>query len=363
MKKLLLTAGIAILATACKEKIPVYTVQQRTLNEAVYASGEIMPQAYYFLKSNSADLLLQVKVKEGDAVNRDQVLAVLGTPSQLTQSDILHRQVALAGRNAEEGSATLNELKERIEQARQKYEADNLNAARYTDLAKDKAVAEKDAEQTRLEAANSLHTYRSLQQQYLAQKNALADKLLQTREQLAANNQVREGKVLKSPVDGSVFKVYLKEGELAPLNDPVMMIGLPGKFKLELLVDERDISKIKTGQKVYFETDVYAGKQFAATINKIIPVLQKESRSFQVEAAVLDSNAFYPQSSVEANIIIRENIRALMIPADYLLKGDSVYLQQGKEWRKTHITTHTKSGEWVEITGGLQAGDIIAKKE
>jgi len=174
MRKLLLTAGIAILATACKEKIPVYTVQQRTLNEAVYASGEIMPQAYYFLKFNSADLLLQVKVKEGDAVNRDQVLAVLGTPSQLTQSDILHRQVALAGSNAEDGSATLNELKERIEQARQKYEADNLNAARYTDLAKDKAVSEKDAEQTRLEAANSLHAYRSLQQQYLAQKNALA---------------------------------------------------------------------------------------------------------------------------------------------------------------------------------------------
>lgn len=363
MRKLLLIAGMAILVTACKDKTPVYTVQRRTLNEAVYASGEIMPGAYYFLKSNSTDLLLQMKVKEGDAVTRNQVLAVLGTPSEQIQADILQRQVALAGHNANDGSAALNELQERIEQAKQQYEADAINAARYTDLAKDKAVSEKEAEQARLQAAGSLRTYKALQQQYLAQKNTLADKLLQTREQLAANNQVREGKVLKSPVDGSVFKIYGKKGELVPLNSPVLMIGLPGTFKLELLVDERDIAKIRTGQKVYFETDVYAGKQFAATINKIIPVLQKESRSFQVEAAVLDSSTFYPQSSVEANIIIRENVPALMIPADYLLKGDSVYLQQGKELRRIHIGTHTKSGDWIEVTSGLQPGDIIAKKE
>lgn len=363
MKKLLIIAGIGALSIACKKKTATHTVQQRTLNEAVYASGEIMPQAYYFLKSNSADLLLQLKVKEGDAVSRNEVLAILGTPGQLTELDIRHSQVALAGSNAADGSAALNELKEKITQAQQQYEQDAVNAARYTDLAKDKAVSEKDAEQKRLDAANSLRNYHALQQQLLAQKNELTDKLLQSRQQLSASQQIREGKELKSPVDGSVYKAYLKEGELAELNKPVLLVGLPGKFKLELLVDERDISKIKIGQKVYFETDVYAGKQFTATINKMIPVLQKESRSFQVEAAVLDSNTFYPQSSVEANIVIRENISALMIPSDYLLKGDSVYLQQEKTLHKTAISTRAKNGDWVEVTAGLHAGDIIAKKE
>ncbi|MGO4291679.1 efflux RND transporter periplasmic adaptor subunit [Chitinophaga sp. RAB17] len=363
MKKLLIIAGIAALAIACKKKTATYTVQQRSLNEAVYASGEIMPQAYYFLKSNSTDLLLQLKVKEGDTISKNEVQAVLGTPGQLTELDIRHSQVTLAGSNAADGSAPLNELKEKIAQAQQQYEQDAVNAARYTDLAKDKAVSEKDAEQKRLDAANSLRNYQSLQQRYLAQKNELTDKLLQSRQQFVASQQVREGKVLKSPVNGSVFKVYPKEGELVELNSPVLLVGLPGKFKLELLVDERDISKIKTGQKVYFETDVYPGKQFTASIDKIIPVLQKESRSFQVEAAVQDSNTFYPQSSVEANIVIRENITALMIPSDYLLKGDSIYLQQGKALQKAAISTRARNGDWVEVTAGLHAGDIIAKKE
>ncbi|MGO4291749.1 efflux RND transporter periplasmic adaptor subunit [Chitinophaga sp. RAB17] len=363
MKKLLIIATIASLAIACKKKNITWTVQSRNMNEAVYASGAVMPQAYYFLKSNSTDLLLQLKVKEGDTVSKNQVLAVLGTPGQLTELDIRHSQVALAGSNAADGSATLNELKEKIAQAQQQYEQDAVNAARYTDLAKDKAVSEKDAEQKRLDAANSLRNYQSLQQRYLAQKNELTDKLLQSRQQFAASQQVREGKVLKSPVDGSVFKVYPKEGELVELNSPVLLVGLPGKFKLELLVDERDISKINIGQKVYFETDVYAGKQFTATINKIVPLLQKESRSFQVEAAVTDNHTFYPQSSVEANIIIRENVSALMIPSDFLLKGDSVYLQQGRELQKTGIVSGAKNGNWIEVKSGLHAGDIIAKKE
>lgn len=363
MKKCLIIAGIAAMAISCKKKAITYTVQQRTMNEAVYASGEVMPEAYFFLKSNSADLLLKVMVKEGDTVHKNEVVAMLGTPSQLTQVDILNSQVALAGRNAGEGSATLNELKSRIDLARQKKEQDAVNAERYTSLAKNKAVSEKDAEQARIQAASSLTEYNALQQQYAAQKNDLSDKLLQARQLLAATTQTREGKVLKSPVNGTVFKVYLKEGELAQLNDPVLMVGLPGQFKLELLVDERDISKIRLGQKVYFETDVYNNKQFAATVNKIVPLLQKESRSFQVEAAVADTITFYPQSSVEANILIRENVKALMIPGDYVLKGDSVYVQKGKELQKTAIATGAKNGNWIEVKAGLQAGDVIAKKE
>lgn len=359
MKNRLIIAGIAMVATACKEKTTTYTVQARTLNEAVYASGEIMPAVYYFLKSNNADLLLRLNVKEGDAITRNQTLATLGTPAQLTQLNLLQQQVTLAANHA----APLNELQEKIAQAQQQYEQDAINATRYTDLANAKAIPEKDAEQKRLDAANSLHQWKALQQQYLAQKNDLAGKLLQSREQLAANSQIHEGKELKSPMDGSVFRVYVKEGELAALNSPLLLVGLPGKFKLELLVDERDISKIKTAQKVYFETAVYPGKQFRGTINKIIPVLQKESRSFQVEAAVDDSSAFYPQSSVEANIVIREKVTALMIPADYLLKGDSVYLQQGKTLQKIPVGTGARDGNWIEITNGLQKDNIIAKKD
>lgn len=356
-------AGIAMMAIACKKKTQHYTVQTRMISDAVYASGEIMPESYHFLKSNSADLLLKMLVTEGDSIRSNQEVAILGTPSQLTQLNLLSKQATLAERNTSSNAAALMELQENIALAKTKHEQDLINATRYTELASTQAVSAKDAEQARLQASQSATSYQALQQQYRTKKNELDEKSLQVQQQLAAIAQSREGKVLKSPVDGRVFKVYLKEGDLAPLNEPVAMIGTPGHFKLELLVDERDISRIATGQTVYFETEVYNNQQFSATISKIIPLLQKESRSFQVEATVTDKRTFYPQSSVEANIIVRDSVRALVIPAAYLLKGDSVYLQQPGGLRKTAVTTGVKNDNWIEIKQGLKAGDVIAQNE
>lgn len=351
---------LAVAITSCKDKAETYTVKEQSLNEAVYASGEIMPAEYHFLKSGSTDLL-KIMVKEGDLVTQGQVLAILGTQSENNQLEILNRQVELASQNAGSNSATLQELDSKIELAQQKYEQDQLNANRYTELSKDKAVSEKDAEQTRLQAKTSLAEYRNLEQQYKAQKNELSANLLNARQQLELLNQSREGKVLTSPVNGKVFRVNFEEGELVQSGQPVLMVGIENDFKLELLVDERDISKIKSGQRVFFETDAYEGKQFEARISKITPVLQKVNRSFMVEAEVVSKEVFYPQSSVEANIVIQSNTQALVIPSEYLLLGDSVAVQKDNGFQKTKVVTSIKDGNWVALQSGLKAGDIIAK--
>jgi multidrug efflux pump subunit AcrA (membrane-fusion protein) len=143
-----------------------------------------------------------------------------------------------------------------------------------------------------------------------------------------------------------------------------MLIGSPDRYKLELLVDERDIGKIRPGQKVFFETDAFKGEQFEAVITGIDPVLQRKTRSFKVEASVAESSrSFYPQSSVEANIMIREKATALMIPSDYLLKGDSVLFQSVKgEVMKIKVSAGIWNDDCIEITGGLKAGDMILKE-
>lgn len=65
-----------------------------------------------------------------------------------------------------------------------------------------------------------------------------------------------------------------KSGESVNPDDVILLIGTKNAFKLDLLVDERDIQKIKTGQQVFFETDVYPDKHFSATISRISPLLQ-----------------------------------------------------------------------------------------
>ncbi len=364
IKEIIGVAFFACIAASCNDTNETYTVTEQTINEAVYASGELFPKEYHIIKSGFPDRILEIPVKEGDIVSKGAVLLVLGTPADDNRLSVLNNQAALAKENMQDNSATLTALQQKITLAKQQYEHDVRNANRYKELLQTQAVSQKDAEQAALSAETSLSDYKNLQQQYIAQKNELTNRLLDVERQLTEARRTQEEKVLTSRIAGKVYNINFKTGELIGADAPIMLIGSPHRYKLELLIDERDINKIMLGQKVFFETDAFKGEAFEAVITKIDPVLQKENRNFKVEARVESTQNFYPQSSVEANIIIREKATALMIPPDYLLKGDSVLFQSAKgEVSKIKVSTGIRNDDFIEIANGLKVGDIIQKEQ
>ncbi|MDR2680101.1 MAG: efflux RND transporter periplasmic adaptor subunit [Tannerella sp.] len=364
IKDVIVIACFACLAASCSNTGETCTVAEQTFNEAVYASGELFPETCHILKSGVPDRILKLAVKEGDNVRQGDVLVVLGTPADSGQIALLESLAAIAKSNARENSATLSEIRQKIALAQQQYEHDERNAGRYRELLNIQAVSRKETEQSVMIAEKSRAGYNGLQQQYIAQKSRLANQLLEAENRLAEARRSQQAKELTSPVSGRIYSINFKEGELAASNEAILMIGSPDRYRLELSVDERDINKIGLGQKVFFETDAFAGRQFEAVVVKINPVLQKETRNFNVEATVESNGIFYPQSSVEAGIVIRERAKALMIPSDYLLQGDSVLLQSSiKEARKIKVTTGIRNDNCVEIINGLKTGDIILKKQ
>jgi HlyD family secretion protein len=364
MKKIyvLILAGLAALSS-CKKEPATFKVATRPVNEAVYASGEIMPEAYELIKATSSQRVLQILVKQGEQVQRGQVLAVLGQPSQNTQLGILNEQLRLARKNASDSSARSLELRQKAVLAKQQYDLDLAEAKKYQELSADKAVPEQEAGRRTMKAQESLAEYKNLQFQYEALLNDQKEKVLSVSQQLAELRQLRETNVLTSSIDGKVFSIYLTEGSTAAAGEPVLLTGSASRFKLELLVDERDIAQVKLGQKVIFETDAFEGKQFTATVTKIVPVIQKENRSFKVEAEVEGTGSFFPQSSVEANILIREQKDALAIPGAFLQPGDSVYTA-GSDGKilKRKVRAGVRNGQWIEIRHGLKAGELIYEK-
>ncbi len=355
---------VACIAASCSDTSETYIVTEQIFNEAVYASGELLPEEYHIIKSGFPDRILEIPVKEGDSVSKGMFLLEEEPPADDNRLSVLGNQVALAEENMRDNSATLTALQQKIALAKQQYEHDARNANRYKELLQTQAVSQKDAEQAALSAETSLSDYKGLQQQYIAQKNELANRLLDAERQLTEARRTQEEKVLTSRIAGKVYNINFKTGEFVGTDVPIMLIGSPNMYKLELLVDERDINKIKLGQKVFFETDAFKGELFEAVVTKIDPVLQKETRNFKVEARVECARNFYPQSSVEANIIIREKAIALMIPSDYLLKGDSVLFQSAKgEATKIRVSAGIRNDHFIEITNGLKAGDIIHKEQ
>lgn len=62
-----------------------------------------------------------------------------------------------------------------------------------------------------------------------------------------------------APVAGSVHQIYFREGEMVPLQRPVLSILPPGNMKVRFFVPETDLPKLSIGQDVRVTCDGCAG--------------------------------------------------------------------------------------------------------
>ncbi|MCD8194372.1 MAG: HlyD family efflux transporter periplasmic adaptor subunit [Tannerellaceae bacterium] len=360
MKKIISILLLAVFFYSCKQTGESHTVGEYIINEAVYASGEVYPTQYYFLKSSKTAPILRILVKEGDYVSAGDILVVMGSTDETEKIRLSANQVAIARENANGNSAILNEIQAKIDIAQQEYQQDKTNAIRYQVLAEDKAVSVQEAESKLLAAERSLAKVYALKEQYTATQNRLNNQLLTTELQLADVSRQYNDNAIRSNISGKVYSIFKEEGEITESESPILMVGVDNAFKLELSIDERDISKITTGQKVYFESNTYPGKQYEAFISKIDPVMRKDTRYFKVEALISDSTFFFPHSSAEASIIIRENANVILIPFGYL-NGDNICLLSKPEKVMVPVKTGIRINDLIEIKTGVLAGDTILK--
>ena len=134
------------------------------------------------------------------------------------------------------------------------------------------------------------------------------------------------------------------------------MVGRRDTFLVELLVDEVDVVRVKTGQTALISLDAYGDRVFEAVVDKIYPQKDARNQTFKVEARFnTPPETLYPGLSGEANIVIARREEVLTIPRSYLVGKDSVLTPDGL--RK--VTTGLQTLERVEITSGLEPGSQL----
>lgn len=353
----------AVFLSSCSQDKSPLTVQKETINQAVYASGEILPNPYAFVQAASNDVISYIAVKIGDVVKEGDIVAFLGAVEHDQQLTVLRKQLEIAKATANLNSPVLNEFRQKIDAAKSRYDLDKKNAERYIKLASTAAVSQKEADDFRLQAEISRLEYVKSKEQYTAKINELSGHKLEIENFVAQANTALKGRILRSKISGKVLSIPKRAGESVRSGENIMLIGNDASFQLKLLIDERDIHKVKAGQKVAFETDAYPNQVFHARLGKIDALINTELRSVKAEAMIDGRTFFYPQSAVEANIMIKEKQKALLIPADYLFAGDTVLMKEGKNIQKKKVLPGLRIGTKVEISKGIEAGDVIYKNK
>lgn len=355
MRPFIIIAVAGLLLGACQSEQPTIRPEYRKLTSAVYASGSIEPVDHYQVFAPKAGILHEKLVEEGEMVAAGEPLFIISQDAASLQLASARDRLATARRNAAPQSALLRDARLQVDQAREKYQQDSIDYQRQQNLLDKQATSLRAVEQARLAFIASRSAYQSARAKLEQTRQNLWDQLEEARIQYQLAAEEQGNTIVKSRMAGRVYQTHIKEGEMVSPNQPLAVLGHANAFYLELIVDERDIAKVKPGMQVLFSSDILSDSILQAEVSKIYPYMNEEDRSFRVDARITkDGLTLYDGASVEANIIIDQKERALVIPRSALVGEDSVLVERNGEAVMVKITKGIENLEMVEVLEGIE---------
>ena len=357
IKSGILVLCVIIFALACKSKEITYTVIPQHITESVYASGTINAVGQHEVFSINTGIIQKIHVQEGDVVKKGQVLFTLQDMTPKLQEDNARLAAAFAESNRK--GEKLNEINDNILLAQKKLANDSTLYVRQKELWSQGIGSKNELDQRSLAFESSLSNLKALRSRYRDVKKELDFLSVQSQQQLSISSQIRKDYVVLSKIDGKVYKINVDAGELAMPSKALALVGDDMNFEINLQIDEKDIVKLKNGQKAALRMDAYGDQVFEGTIEKIYPIMDEKTRSFTAIAQFTKApDQLYPFLTVEANILYKEKSNALVIPRNYLI-NDSLVNMGNDQLIK--ISTGIRDYQMVEVTKGLKEGDLIYK--
>ncbi|MBL8754114.1 MAG: efflux RND transporter periplasmic adaptor subunit [Planctomycetes bacterium] len=311
----LLGLGIVLVGlvaySALQPKAPTHVVIHKaeklpTMRSVVKGTGEIRAKEFVDIQAEVAGLITQLNVREGDTVQKGQVLLTLDDLQLKAEQDSARAQVGASeadARQSDVGVATaeanlasdktaLANVKLEAEQARTSLERAKASFARKKELFDQKLIGAEEFEVAAAEArlAEQRHEW-NLARIEQAQANLVAGasrveaakavrdaacrRLESVQAGLARASDMVGKTVLKAPLSGLITKLNVEKGERAVpgiQSSPIatlMTIADMSVIEAEIRVAEADIVEVKLGAKAEVEVDAIRDVKFAGVVTEI----------------------------------------------------------------------------------------------
>lgn len=346
-----------VLLFSCGKKTETTKPYVGNISESIYASGVIKSRNQYQAYASASGIIQQVFVSEGDTVSKGTALLSIVNDAQRLNKENAALAARFADLNANQGK--LMDAQLNIDLAKSKFKNDSALLARQKTLWQQNIGSKVELEQRELAYQNSKNGLYAARVQYEDLKRQLQLNAAQSQKNLQISTKLASDFTLRSDIDGIVYSLPLKAGELVGPQSVLATIGDAQHFVLEMQVDEYDILKVQKGLKVWVTMDSYKGKVFEAIVSKIDPLMNERSKSFLVEATFIQQpERLYPNLSFEANIVLQSKEKALLIPRNYLYKDSFVLHKNGD---KIAVKTGLKDYKMIEILSGISSSDELQK--
>lgn len=346
----------SVLVLSCSKERESYTVKEQKIVESVYSSVTVTPSNLYKVYAQVPGQIIKFSKEVGDSIAFGESICfvdALGAKTT-TKNAALNLQLIQSQLNGDANAIEDAELE--ITAQKEQLDLDKKNYNRLKELFAKGIIAESELEQAKLKMDATSTRLATLENR----KQRLKRELSIQRDQ-AQNNYVNslassDDSKVSSVLSGIVYAIYKEAGEMVIPQEPIALVGDADAFEIQLLIDEIDISQVHIGQEVAIELEAYPNEVYTAEITRIYPSIDHQTQSFEVIAKFTkEPKRLYLGLTGEANIVVREVEKTMVIPREYLIDGKYVETETGKVEVKTGLMS---LGE-VEIKSGLKSGDII----
>jgi HlyD family secretion protein len=356
----------------------------------VQATGEIKPRNYVALQAEIAGVITDLQVKEGDRVQRGDLLLKID-PTQ-TETELRAQQamlevsmgdasnqgaqVRLQETSLERDRANLRVTEAEVVRAQQAVEIARSNFNRRQQLHEENLISRELYDAARnelLTAETQLLTGEArvkqamtelavaqmvLEQQKTSYQNSLS-RVNQQKALVARNQDLFSKTVIRSPLSGVITKLNIEAGERAVpgnLNNPLatlMEIADLSIIEAEVQVDETDIVNVSLGQIAEVKVDALPDTPLKGVVTEIgNSAIQKtgstqEAKDFKVVIQLDDPvEALRPGLSCTAEITTATRDDVLVIPIQALTIREFEIDDEGNMIKPEKTTP--KKGETVQ---------------
>lgn len=351
-------AFISLLLLGCTTSETKTLPERKNITESVYASITIQPDSLYKVYSSVQGILETQFVEEGDYVMKGDAVAQIKNTSSALQKTNDGLSLTLAQQQFYGNKSLLTSIKNDIKSAQLKLNNDSINYYRQERLWDSSIGSKATYENKKLAFELSKTALESLRKKYDLTQMELETQMNQAANKYKSSSASSQDFKITSEISGTVYGFYKKTGEIINAQEPIALIGSEKKFIIEMLVDEKDIVKVKKGQSVRVLLDAYQEKLFSATVSKIYPRKDERTQTFLVEAVFIEPPiVLYPGLTGEGNIIIAQKKDALIISKSYL-SGQQVLTENG--W--INLKLGIESIDSIEVISGITEQTYLLKK-
>jgi HlyD family secretion protein len=339
--------------------------------QTVVASGRVAAPFRVDIGSQVTGTVKAVPVAEGQSVKAGQALIELDDAE--ARATALQAQVAVAQAEARirqlgelqfpvaeqslrQAEANLGNARSQFERNRKLFESGFIGQAALDDSKRNLDVAQTQVETARKQVDTARPT---------GSDHAIAVAALQQARASLEAAKARLGyMVIRAPRDGTLIARNVEHGDVAQPGKVLMVLSPAGETQLVLEIDERNLSKLKIGQRALASADAYAGQKFNAELVYINPGIDAQRGTLEVKLRVPEPPDYLRQDmTVSVDIEVGRRPDALTIPTDALRnaleKSPWVFKVVDGHARRQAVRIGLRGERMTEIVEGLAAGDVV----